>query len=74
MNEQEFMTFFASLFDEDVNGLEMDTEFRYLDEWTSMAGLGFLTDMKEKFGKTISVQEFKNAETLEDLYSLYQSK
>lgn len=71
MNEKEFLVFFAGLFDEDVEGLEMDTEFRYLDEWTSMAGLGFITDMKEKYGKIISVQDFKNAETIEDLYHLY---
>ena len=31
MNEQEFLAFFAGLFDETEEGLEMDTEFRYLD-------------------------------------------
>ena len=74
MNEQEFLIFFANLFDEEVAGLEMDTEFRYLDEWTSMAGLGFITDLKEKYGIIVSVQEFKNAETIGDLYILYLSK
>lgn len=70
MNENEFLAFFAGLFDEKVDNLEMDTEFRYLDEWTSMAGLGFITDMKEKYGKVISVQDFKNAETISDLFHL----
>lgn len=71
MNEKEFLAFFAGLFDEDIEGLEMDTEFRYLDEWTSLAGLGFITVMKEKYGKDISVQDFKKAETVSDLFHLY---
>ena len=74
MNEQEFLAFFAGLFDETEEGIEMDTEFRYLDKWSSLTGLYFITDMKEKFGKTITVQEFKASETIEDLYNLYLSK
>lgn len=74
MNEKEFLAFFAGLFDEKTEELDMDTEFRYLDGWSSLTGLYFLTDMKEKYGKTISVQEFKSSETLEDLYNLYLSK
>ena len=74
MNEQEFLAFFAGLFDETEEGLEMDTEFRYLDNWSSLTGLYFITDMKEKFGKNITVPEFKASETIEDLYKLYLSK
>lgn len=74
MNEKEFLAFFASLFDEETEELEMDTEFRYLDNWSSLTGLYFINDMAEKFGKTITVQEFKASETIEDLYNLYLSK
>lgn len=74
MNEQDFINFFASLLDENVEELTMDTEFRYLDQWTSMAGLCFITDMKEKYGKVFTVKEFKESETLEDLYLLYKEK
>lgn len=74
MNEQDFLAFFAGLFDEKEEGLAMDTEFRYLDNWSSLTGLCFITDMKEKFGKTITVPEFKASETIEDLFVLYKSK
>lgn len=74
MNEQEFLAYFANLFDDAVEGLEMDTEFRYLDEWSSLTGFAFITNMKEKYGKTITVQEFKESETIEDLYNLFLSK
>lgn len=74
MNEKEFLAFFAGLLDEKTEELEMDTEFRYLDGWSSLAGLGFLVEMKEIYNKNISVQEFKASETLEDLYNLYKNK
>lgn len=70
MNENEFLVFFANLFDNTEEEIDMDTEFRYLDEWSSMIGLCFITDMREKYGKTITPQEFKNAETVGDLYNL----
>lgn len=52
----------------------METEFRYLDEWSSLTGLAFLTDMSDKYGTTISIPELKSAETIGELYQLYQSK
>ena len=74
MNEQEFLSFFSGLFDGLSEEVDMDTEFRYLDEWSSLTGLAFLTDMEEKYGVKISVPEFKEAETIEDLFRLYESK
>lgn len=74
MNEKDFLVFFASLFDNTSEEFEMDTEFRYLDDWSSMIGLCFITDMKEKYGKVITPQEFKEAETIGDLYNIYINK
>jgi acyl carrier protein len=73
MNEQEFLDFFKRLLDT-TEEIEMDTEFRYLDEWSSLTGLAFITDMGEKYGKTITPAEVKASETIEDLYNLYKSK
>lgn len=72
MNEEQFVDFFKSLIDEPVEDLDMDTEFRYLDEWSSLAGVAFLAEVKARFGKVISVPDFKNAETVADLYKLIQ--
>lgn len=72
MNEQEFLSFFRSLFDGLIENIEMDTEFRYLDEWSSLSGLMFLSDISEKYGRSISVQDMKKAETIGDLYELYK--
>lgn len=76
MNENDFLIFFKSLFDEISNDedINMETEFRYLEGWTSLTGLYFLTDMQEKYGKQISIPEFKSCETIQDLYNLYIKK
>ena len=74
MNEIDFLVFFSSLFDNTSEEFEMDTEFRYLDDWSSMIGLCFITDMKDKYGKVITPQEFKEAETIGDLYNIYINK
>lgn len=74
MNEQEFLLFFESLFDGLSESIDMETEFRYLDEWSSLTGLAFLTDMAEKYQTTISIPELKSAETIGELYQLYRSK
>lgn len=74
MNEQEFIKFFTDLFEDCTEEIEMDTEFRYLENWSSLTGLYFITDMKEKYGKEFTVTEFKGCETIEDLYNLYINK
>ena len=71
MNETEFIKFFETLFDGLSEEIDMGTEFRYLDEWSSMAGLAFLTDMEKKFNKKFSLSQFKEAETIGDLYKIY---
>lgn len=74
MNEQKFLEFFESLFDGLKEEIDMDVEFRYIDEWSSLTGLTFMTDMAEKYGKSFTVSEMKEAETIRDLYNIYQSK
>lgn len=74
MNENEFLTLFKSLFDGLNEDIDMDCEFRYLDEWSSLTGLAFITDMEEKYKTKITVSEFKEAETIGDLYKIYLAK
>ena len=75
MNELEFLDFFIGLFDGELTDeIDLDTEFRYLDEWSSLTGLYFLTDLKEKYGVQIEVYEFKSCETISDLYNIYKAK
>lgn len=70
MSEQEFIELFRSILDNPNEEIDMDTEFRYLDDWSSLAGVSFIAEAKNRLGKTIAVADFKNAETLQDLYNL----
>lgn len=72
MDEQQFLEFFTSLFDGLSEEIDMDTEFRYLDEWGSLSGLAFMTEMEDKYHKTFSVPQMRQAETIGDLYKLYK--
>lgn len=74
MDEQEFLAFFEGLFDGLNEVIDMDTEFRYMHEWSSLTALAFMTDMSEKYGKNFTVPEMKSAETIGDLYNIYRSK
>jgi acyl carrier protein len=73
MNELDFLHYLKTLL-ETKEPLELDTEFRYIDVWSSLTGLVLITDLGVKYGKTITPAELKGCETIEDLYSLYQSK
>lgn len=72
MSEQEFIELFRSILDNPNEEIDMDTEFRYLDDWSSLAGVSFIAEVKKRLGKTIAVADFKNAETLDGLYKLIQ--
>ena len=70
MTEQEFIDFFASVLDIDPGTLDIDTEFRYLDEWSSLTGMDVMMRLKSQYGKDISIPDFKAAETIGDVYNI----
>lgn len=70
MSEQEFLSFFAEVLDVDSSTLDMETEFRYLDEWSSLTGLDIMMRLKSKYGKELSIPDFKAAETIGDVYTV----
>ena len=70
MTEQEFIYFFASVLDIDASSIDMDTEFRYLDEWSSLTGIDVMMRLKSQYGKELSIPDFKAAETIGDVYTV----
>ena len=72
MSEQDFIELFRSILDNPDEEIDMDTEFRYLDDWSSLTGVSFIAEVQNHLGKTITVADFKNAETIGDLYKLIQ--
>lgn len=75
MEINEFIQHFADQLDEtDVNILTPETNFRDLDEWSSIIGLSIILMVDEEYGITIGADDMKQAQTIGDLFNIVQSK
>ena len=54
---------------EDIENLNSDTEFRTLDEWSSLSVMLLIAFYDEEFGKEISEKEIRSCTTIQDLYN-----
>ena len=50
--------------------LTPDTRFRDLDDWTSLTALSIIAMMDEEYGVLVTGDEFRQAQTIADLYAL----
>ena len=71
----EFVKLFAELFDEtDENQFAPNTEFRELDEWSSLIGLSVIAMVDDEFEVALKGADIGQAVTIEDLYKVILSK
>ena len=75
MNIQEFVQNFANLFDEtDATEISLSTEFRSLDEWSSLIALSVIAMANEEYNVKLKGDDIKTAHTVEDLYTVVKSR
>ena len=75
MELNDFIANFAEQFDEtDVSEFKADTEYKDLDEWSSLSIMGIIAMIKTSYGKSVTGKEIRNCETIEELYNLVLSK
>lgn len=75
MDIQEFIQNFANLFDEtDMSLITINTEFRSLDEWSSLIALSVIAMVDEEYDVQLKGDDIKNANTVEDLCNLVKSR
>jgi len=67
MNAQEFIEKFAEAIDVEVEGLTVDTEFRKIDGYDSLAYLSVIAMLDEEYDTQIENAEFKTLITLGDI-------
>jgi acyl carrier protein len=71
MDLQEFIGKFAEQFDNtDPSEFKADTEFKALDEWSSMYALSIIAMIDDEYGITIKGDDIKNSETIEGLFNV----
>ena len=75
MEINEFIKNFADQFDEtELEEFKPETEYRNLDEWSSLNGLAILNMIDKKYGVKITASEIKETATIEDVFNLVKSK
>ena len=64
MDIKEFIEKFAEAIDVEASKLTVETEFRTLDEWDSVAYLSVIAMMDEEYDIQIEMSQFKQLKTL----------
>lgn len=64
---ENFLTVFRSQFQKNTNEILLESEFRKLEEWSSMQSLFIIAAIDEKYGVALKEVDFRNAVTVEDL-------
>jgi acyl carrier protein len=71
MELQEFVTKFAGQFDDtEASEFNADTEFKNLEEWSSMIALSVIAMIDDEYGVTIKGNDIRASKTIEDLYNI----
>lgn len=75
MNKEDFLKNFANQFDDtDVNEIVFETNFRDLEEWSSLVALAVLNMIGKKYGVILKPDEMKQTTTIQELFDLVNSK
>ncbi len=75
MTLNEFIEAFAAEFDDtELSEFKADTDFKTLDEWSSLTALAIISMVDEQLNKTITGADIRGSKTIEDLYNLAKAK
>lgn len=74
MDIKEFIEKFEDVFDDtDISTLQPDTQFRELDEWTSMIALSTMAMVCDEYDVELTADEMRSANTFEELFNTVKS-
>lgn len=75
MDVSVFIENFASIFDDvEATDLTLETTFRDIDEWSSLAALGLLAVIDEEYDVELSSKELEEAVTIGDIYKIVKGE
>ncbi len=75
MELKDFIENFAAQFDDtDASEFTAETEFKALDEWSSLTALSIIAMVDEEYDITIKGDDIRNSETIEDLFNTVKAK
>lgn len=75
MEINEFIDNLAAQFDDTpADQLKPETEFRALNEWSSLIALSIIAMADEEYGVTLKGDDIKGAKTVQDLFDVINAK
>lgn len=75
MEIKDFIENFAAQFDDtDASVFTAETEFKDLDEWSSMAALSIIAMVDEEYDVQIKGDDIRKAKTINDLFNIVYNK
>ncbi|RGV49067.1 acyl carrier protein [Bacteroides intestinalis] len=75
MELQKFIQDFVDQFEDmNVDELTVNTEFKSLDEWSSLAALSIIAMIDDEYEVSVNGNDIRNSETIGDLFELIKSK
>lgn len=75
MELKDFIANFAEQFDDtESSEIQADTEYRELDEWTSLTALSIIAMIDEEYDVQLRADEMRKTQTIQELFDLVKSK
>ncbi|GEM_PF-39950 len=75
MNLDQFIEYFADLFDEtDADDIKATTHFKDLEEWSSLVALSVIAMVDEEYDVEFRGDDIRGSNTVEDLYNIVKDK
>lgn len=75
MELKDFIANFAEQFEEtDASEITATTEFKTLDEWSSLIALSIIAMVDEEYDVALKGADVRDSNTVEDLFNLVKSR
>lgn len=74
MELERFIELVKESFDELETDINASTEYKKIEEWTSMQALILIAHLDDMIGVVLSADDLKNAQTIEQLYNIVKLK
>ena len=75
MNIQDFINHFEDVFEEtEISTLKPETNFRELDEWSSVCALSTMAMISDEYDVELTADEMRANNTFQQLFDMVNSK
>ena len=74
IDEKQFLQNFADQFDDEPEGLTLDTKFRDIEGWASIVALSVMAMCDEEYEVILSANEMESANQISDIYNIVNTR